>query len=81
MKSCNEETNKGSYLEVEVQYPEKLLDLHNNSSFVHEDIKIEKVENLVANLYDEIEYLIHINLKQPFNLGLVFTKLHRIIKF
>ena len=81
MKSYKKETNKGSYLEVEVQYPEKLLDIHNNSSFLHENIKIEKVENLVANLYDETEYLIHINLKQPFNLGLVFKKLHRIIKF
>ena len=36
-------------------------------------MKIEKFENLVANLHDKIEYAIHIrNLKQALNHGLVF---------
>ena len=38
-------------------------------------MKIEKVEKLVANLYDKTECIIHIrNLKQALNNGLVFKK-------
>ena len=36
-------------------------------------MKIEKVEKLIANLYDKSEYGIHIrNLKQTLNHGLAF---------
>ena len=45
-------------------------------------MKIEKVRKLVANLHDKTEFVIHIrNLKQAFNHGLVFKKVHRAIKF
>ena len=45
-------------------------------------MKIGKVEKLVANLHDKIEYVIPIrNLKEALNNGLVLEKLHRIIKF
>ena len=45
-------------------------------------MKIEKVENLLANLHDKTEYVIHIrNLKQALNCGLVFKKFHKVIKF
>ena len=45
-------------------------------------MKIEKVEEFVLNLYDKTEYVIHIrNLKRAVNHGLVFKKVHRIIKF
>ena len=45
-------------------------------------MKIEKVEQLVANPHDKTEYVIHIrNLKQSLNNGLVFKKVHRVIKF
>ena len=44
-------------------------------------MKIEKVEKLVTNLYDKIEYVIHLrNLKQALNHGLVLNKVHRVIK-
>ena len=43
----------------------KLHNLHNDLSFLHEIIKIEKVEKVVANLNIKEEYFIHIgNLKQ-----------------
>ena len=46
-----------------------------------ERIKIKKVENLVANLRDKTEYVIHIiNLKQVLNHVLVLKKIHRVIK-
>ena len=45
-------------------------------------MKIRKVEKLVANLYNETKYVIHIrNLKQALNHGLVLKKVHRVIKF
>ena len=44
-------------------------------------MKIEKVENLVANLQDKTECVLYIrNLKQALNHGLCFTKVHRVIK-
>ena len=37
-------------------------------------MRIEKVEKLVANLYDRTEYVIHIgNFKQALNRGLVLS--------
>ena len=45
-------------------------------------MKIEKIKNLVANLHDKTEYVIHIrDLKQGLNQGSVLKKLHRINKF
>ena len=45
-------------------------------------MKIQKVEKLVANLNDKTDYVIGIgNLKQALNHGLVFKKLHKVIKF
>ena len=45
-------------------------------------MKIDNVNNLVANLYDKTEYVIHIkNLKHALNNGLVFKNVHRLIKF
>ena len=45
-------------------------------------MKIVIVEKIVANLHDKTECIIHIrNLKQPLNHGLVFKKVHRVIKF
>ena len=45
-------------------------------------MKIEIVENLVANLHDKTEYVIHIiNLKQALNHGLVLKKVDRVITF
>ena len=44
-------------------------------------MKIEKVEKILANLHDKTKYVIQIrNLKQSLNLGLVFTKVQRVIK-
>ena len=82
MKNYNEERHEGYFFEVDVQYLEKLHELHNDLPFLPERMKIEKVEKLVANLHDKTEYVIHIrNLKQALNHGLVLKKVHRVIKF
>ena len=43
IKSYNEESDQGYFLEVDVQYPKKLRDLHNDLPFLPKRMKIEKV--------------------------------------
>ena len=44
--------------------------------------KVDKVMELVANLGDKKEHIVHArNLKQALNHGLVLKKVHKIIKF
>ena len=77
-----EESDEGFFLEVDVQYPEKLHELHNDLPFLPERMKIEKVEKLVTNLHGKTEYVIHIrSLKQALNHGLILKSVHRVIKF
>ena len=82
IKSYNEGSDKGYFLEADVQYTEKLHELHNDLPFLPERMKIENVEKLVVNLHDKTEYVIHTKeLKQAFNHGLVLKNIHRVINF
>ena len=73
INNYNEETDEGYLLEVDVQYPEKLHELHNDSPFLPERIKLGKTEILLAN--DKLEYVIHIrNLKQALIMDWFFKK-------
>ena len=82
IKNYNEESNGGYFLEVDVQYLEKLHELHNDLPFLPERMKIEKVTKLVADLHNNTEYVKQIrNLKQALNNGFVLKKVHRVIKF
>ena len=65
IKSYNEENDEGYFLEVDVQYLEKVHGFRNDLPVLPERMKIEKIEKLVANLHDKTEYVRHIrNLKQ-----------------
>ena len=46
IKSYNEESDIGYFLEGDIQYLEKLHELHNDLSFLPERMNIEKVEKL-----------------------------------
>ena len=82
IKKCNEESDEGYFLEVDIQYLEKLHELHNYIPFLPERMKFEKVEKVVTNLHNKTKYVIHIrNLKQALNHGLILKKVHRVIKF
>ena len=82
IKNHNEKIDEVYFLEVDVQYPEKLHEIHNDLQFLPERIIIGKVEKLVTNLHDKTEYIIHIrNLNQALNHGLILEKVHRVIKF
>ena len=76
----NEKGDDRYFPEVDVKYPEKLYDLHNDLPFLPERRKIEKIEKLAFNLHDKTEYPIYIRkLKKTFNRGLVLKKVHKII--
>ena len=53
IKNYNEESNEGYFLEIDVQYSEKLYELRNNLLFLAERIKLEKVGKLAANLHEK----------------------------
>ena len=55
IKNCNEKSDKGSFLKVDVQYTKNLHELHNDLPFLPERMKIEKVEKLVAKLHDKYD--------------------------
>ena len=81
-KNYTDESNEWYFLEVDVQYPEKLHELQNDFLFLPERMKIAKVEKLVANLHDKTEYVIHTrNSKQALNHGLALKKVNSVIKF
>ena len=70
------------FLEVDLEYPEDLHDLHNDYPLASERIKIGNVEKLIPNLNTKTNYVVHNkNLKLYESLGLKITKIHRGIKF
>ena len=82
IKSYNDDSDNGYFLEVNVQYTKNLHNHHNDLPFFPERIKMEKVKKTEADFHDKEEYVIHIkSLKQALNHGLALKKVHRIIKF
>ena len=81
IKSYNEGSDEGYFLEVDIQYPEKFHELHNDLLFSPEITKIDKVEKLDTNLHDKTEYVIHIRtLKEALNHGLILKSVNIMIK-
>ena len=70
-------------LEVDLEYPEELHDLHNDYPLCPERIECKNgVKKLIPNLWDKNKYVLHYkNLMQYLNLGMKLKKIHRGIKF
>ena len=69
-------------LEVDLEYPKDLHDLHNDYPLAPERLKIGNVEKLIPNLWDKEKYVVHHeNLILYLKLGLEIKKIHRGIKF
>ena len=74
--------NYSSVLEVDLEYPEDLHDLHNDYPLAPERLKIGGVEKLIPNLCNKSKYIIHHKtLKLYESLGLKIMRIHRGIKF
>ena len=69
-------------LEVDLEYPEELHELHNDYPLAPERLKINKVEKLIPTLLKKEKYVLHgQNLKLYLELGLKLKWIHRGIKF
>ena len=69
-------------LEVDLEYPENLHDLHNDNPLAPKRVKFGNIEKLIPNLNNKTNYVVHYaNLKLYESLGLKITKIHKGIKF
>ena len=72
----------GYVLEVDLEYPDELHELHNDYPLAPESMKINKVNKLTPNLNNKTKYVLHHrNLKLYLSLGMKLTKIHRVIEF
>ena len=71
IKNYSENSSKGYILEVDLQYPKNLVNLHSDLPFLAERKKIRKCNKLVCNIHGKENYVVHIRaLKQALNRGL-----------
>ena len=69
-------------LEVDLEYPKSLHDLHSDYPLAPERIEVNKVDKLIPNLWNKKKYVVHYeNLKQYLSLGLKLTNIYRGIRF
>ena len=69
-------------LEVELEYPKSLHDLHGDYPLAPKQIGVNKIDKLIPNLWDKEKYILHYeNLKQYLSLGLKLNHIFRGIKF
>ena len=74
IKIYNEESDADYFLEVDVQYPKKLHEIHNDLPILWEIMKIKKVERFVVNLYDKTECYRHKKFKTSIKSWMDFEK-------
>ena len=60
IKNYDENSNKGYVLEVDVEYPKNLFNLHKDLPFLGERKKIDKCKRLVCNIHDKERYVAYI---------------------
>lgn len=88
--SMTDDAAKGYMFEVDLHYPDKLHDLHNDYPFCAENMPVpkpfgeraSKQEKLLLTLFDKKNYVIHYRmLKLALQHGLVLKKIHRTLEF
>ena len=81
-KELTDWENHRCIIEVDLEYPDNLHDLHNDYPLAPERIKVNRVEKLIPNLNHKTNYVVHHEaLKLYHNLGLKVTEIHRGITF
>ena len=69
-------------LEVDLEYPHELHDLHNDYPLAPDHLMMNGVEKLIPNLYNKKKYVVHHEtLRLYVKHGLKITKIHRGIVF
>ena len=59
-KTYEVDSNKEYILEVDVEYPKDLHNLHSDLSFLSKRMKTENCYNLVCNIYKKENYVVHV---------------------
>ena len=81
IKNYDEDSDKGYILEVDVECPRHLYDLHSDLPFLPGRMRINKCNKLVCNLYNKNNLAVHIrSLKQALDHGLILKIVHRVIQ-
>ena len=82
IKNYNEDSNKGYFLEVAVEYPKNLLNVHGDLPFLPERNKVKKCNELACSTHDKEKYVVCIRaLKLALNHRLILKKVHKVIQF
>ena len=82
IKNYNKNSDIGYFLEVDIDYPKELLNLHKDLPLLPERKKVNKCEKLICSIEDKQKYVVHIRaLKQALNHGLILKQVHKVIKF
>ena len=81
IKSYNENSDIGYFLELDVAYTKELFNLHKNLPFLPERKKLEKVKKLVCGIEDKKKFIHIKTLKQALNHGLILKSEHKVIQF
>ena len=82
IKNYDENNNKGYILEVDIECPKNLFNVHRDISFVPERKKIRKCNKLIFYFLYKKNYVVHIRvLKQALNHRLIQRKVHKLIQF
>ena len=75
IKDYNENSNRGYFLEVDVEYTKNLFSSHKDLAYLPERKQLGKVEKLVCSVEDKKKYVAHLRtLKQALNHGLILKK-------
>ena len=68
IKNCNENSDIGYFLEVDIDYPKELFNLHQDLPLLPERKKVNQVEKLICSIKDKEKYVMHIRvLKHALN--------------
>ena len=60
IKNYNENSDIGYFLEIDIDYPKELFNLHKDLPFLPEREKVNKVEKIICGIEDKEKYVMHI---------------------
>ena len=69
IRDYNENSDIGYFVEVDIDYPEKLFNFHKDLPFLRERIKVDDVEKLICSIEGKENYVIHIRVLTLFRMG------------
>ena len=61
IKNYDEKSNEGYFLEVDIDYPKELFNLHKDLQFLPESKKVNKVEKIICSIENKQKYYSHKN--------------------